>query len=189
MLASIQSTMGAVVADIRTGITEITVSEGEDLNNRRLHSDSYDSYDSHDDHGPYKLDVRGYTQIAMFSDSTSGAPTTADVNAFFDATEEFYLEAFEENDRTEGIVDFRMGHYESEYSPSTEETDGMAKFMISWRGQATVEDDANVHVMRMAQAMENADYVSYIVDYLYEIDDGDSVWYDVQIVQYEGRPL
>ena len=156
----------------------------EDSNERRLGG-------HYDDYGPYTLDMRGFMQIEMFaSEEGQGAPTKADINTYFDATEHFYLDTFDKFRRTRGhILNFRMGFYEFQYFPASRETDMISKFLISWRGQAIVRGDAKVKLNQIGQAMKNANYADYIQNYLWDANNCKSRWCDVQAVRYEGKPI
>ena len=149
-------------------------------------------YDDHDDdHEPYMLDIRGITEIAMFSeDMNEEPPTAADINAFFDASEAFYFDNFDNFRRTRGeVTKFRMGLYDMQYVPGTLQNDMMAKVLLSWRGQAFLRGDSNVNANQIARAMENADYVEYIIEYLWQVNDGETRWFNVQAVEYDGTPF
>ncbi|MEM7312156.1 MAG: hypothetical protein AAF497_03295, partial [Planctomycetota bacterium] len=156
-LASIQSIVSEERGNLRPA-PQATTGQEEGNSIRQLSSDSYDDYH----YGPYKVDVRGTMQIGMFADSedsdwNENGPTNADINAYFDATEAFYLDAFDEFRWTEGdVIGFRMGYYQSQFFPASEETDMMAKFLISWRGEATVMGNSRLTSFGLDRAMDKA---------------------------------
>lgn len=142
------------------------------------HDDDYyyddDDYDSHDDH----------------DDDHDDEPTNADINAFFDATETFFYNQLRRFGATRGKVkDFRMGHLESQWFPASEETDMMDKFLITFRAQAIARRNSGLRAGQVARAMNRADFQSYITDYLWEEQDGDTPWFETQKVEYEGKPV
>lgn len=155
-------------------------------------------YDDDDDNGyydddinneeSYNVNIRGTMEIGFMPDAVVQEPTQADINQFFDVTENFFLDNFEQFRLTRGKVDgFRMGYLLSQYFPAAGETDGKAKFLISFRAQASVYGQYNLNAVQVNKIMKMGTFVDYILEYLYL--DVNSIWYKTMSVKYAGIPL
>lgn len=136
----------------------------------------------------YNVNVRGTMEIGFMPDAVAQEPTQADINQFFDVTENFFLDNFEQFRLTRGKVDgFRMGYLLSQYFPAAGEADGKAKFLISFRAQASVYGQYNLNAVQVNNIMKMGNFVDYILEYLYL--DVNSIWYKTMSARYAGIPL
>ena len=153
------ATIGELLANTEAGVTIEADGAVSFLHNRELGYNGDDDYYYVDDDAvdddiyyydddvdePYPVNIRGTIQITFWgSDAVPGRdnpyrngvtsePTSADLNRFMDVTEQFFLNEFDNFAMTrDKIADFRMGYLMSQYYPASSESDGQAKFLISF---------------------------------------------------------